>query len=295
VAYDPTVYLGSAAHYRLGRPPYSGELEATLTRTLGLDGTGRLLDGGCGPGILALRLASLFDEVVGLDPDADMLAEGRHAAVAAGVDNVRWVDARAEDLPEVAPGPYRLVTFGQSFHWTREASVAEVVFDLLEPGGAIALIVHTVQDRPRPQNPGPPEIPHDQLRALVERYLGSRRRAGQGYTPERTHRFEDVLVRTRFGAPRSIFAPGRADVVRDADGVLSGYLSMSSSAPHLFGDRLEDFTGEARQILMAHSQPASFGTGPVTRRSSSLPSHHPSGPDGPDEGSTRQDPPRRAR
>jgi SAM-dependent methyltransferase len=258
VAYDPTIYCGSAAHYRRGRPAYSADLEATLSETVDLDGGGRLLDAGCGPGILAVRLAGLFDEVVGLDPDPDMLAEARRAAAADGIDNIRWVQALAEDLPDVAAGPYRLVTFGQSFQWTREDSVAEVVFDLLEPGGALALIMHTVEGRTRPPNPGYPEIPHGELTALVEKYLGSRRRAGQGYSAVRTHRFEDVLVRTRFGAPRSIFAPGRPDVVRDTESVVSGYLSMSSSAPHLFADRLEDFAGEARRLLMAHSSTGLF-------------------------------------
>src|SRR5713226_1896500 len=101
--YDPTIYLGAAAHYRPGRPPYSPELEAVLTRELGLDGTGRLLDAGCGPGILAVRLASLFEEVVGLDPDPDMLAEARKAAADDSVTNIRWVQALAEDLPDAAP------------------------------------------------------------------------------------------------------------------------------------------------------------------------------------------------
>ena len=173
--YDPTIYKGSAPYYRYGRPPYSALLETVLTDAAGLDGRGRLLDAGCGPGILALRLAGLFDAVVGLDPDADMLAEAHAAAAAGGVENVHWVHALAEDLPDAAPGPYRLVTFGQSFHWTRERRVAEIVYDLLEPGGALALIVHTVAERPQPPNPGYPPIPHDELKDLVERYLGSTR------------------------------------------------------------------------------------------------------------------------
>src|SRR6476469_727102 len=73
VPYDPTIYRGSAEHYRPGRPPYSPRLEEVLTEELGLDGTGRLLDVGCGPGILTLRLARLFDGAIGLDPDPDML------------------------------------------------------------------------------------------------------------------------------------------------------------------------------------------------------------------------------
>jgi SAM-dependent methyltransferase len=254
VPYDPTLYLGSAAHYRYGRPAYSPELEAVLTQEAGLDGNGWLLDAGCGPGVLTVRLADLFGQAVGLDPDAGMLAEARRAAAEKTVRNIRWVQGLAEDLPAVAPGPYRLVTFGQSFHWTDEQRVAETVYDLLEPGGTLALIVHTVAGRPRPHpGPGVPPIPHDEIRALVEKYLGTTRRVGQGAAPVRTHRFEDVLVRTRFGVPQQFFVPGIPDLVRDSESVLSGYLSLAISAPHLFGDRLDEFTGEVRALLAIRS------------------------------------------
>jgi SAM-dependent methyltransferase len=253
VGYDPTIYAGAAAHYRRGRPPYSPELEAFLAEELGLDGSGRLLDGGCGPGILTVRLAHLFEEAVGLDPDPAMLAEGRRVAGERRIGNIRWVEARAEDLPEAAPGPYRTITFGQSFHWTDEARVAETLYDLLEPGGALALVVHTVDGRPAPPSPGPPPIPHAEIEALVQRYLGSGRRAGQGPAPVRTHRFEDVLVRTRFGEPRSIFLPGVPDLLRDGESVLSGYFSFSWAAPHLFGDRVEEFGDEVRALLASRA------------------------------------------
>ena len=256
--YDPTIFEGTAAHYRPGRPPYSPQLEAVLTEELGLDGTGRLLDGGCGPGILTIRLAHLFQDVVGLDPDAAMLAEGRRIADERDIENIRWVHARAEELPEAAPGPYRLVTFGQSFHWTDELRVAETVYDMLEPGGALALIVHTVEGRDAPPNPGSPPIPHDEIRALVAEYLGPDVRSGQGLAPVRRHRFEDLLVRSRFGAPRQLFAPGIPDLLRDSESVLSGYFSMSSSAPHLYGDRVEDFAAEVRELLASRSPDGLF-------------------------------------
>jgi SAM-dependent methyltransferase len=257
-SYDPTLFEGAAAHYRYGRPPYSPQLETALAEELGLDGSGRLLDGGCGPGILTVRLAHLFEEAVGLDPDAAMLAEGRRAAAEQGIANIRWVQAVAEDLPEAAPGPYRLATFGQSLHWTDEERVVETVYDLLQAGGALALIVHTVEGRPEPPSPGPPPIPHEEIRALVEKYLGSTRRAGQGVAQVRAHRFEDVLVRTRFGEPRSIFVPGIPDLVRDSESVLSGYFSMSISAPHLYGDRVDDFAAEVRALLAERSPEGVF-------------------------------------
>jgi hypothetical protein len=93
---------------------------------------------------------------------------------------------------------------------------------------------------------------------VVEKYLGARRRAGQGLAPVRAHRFEDVLRRTRFGPPRIVFAPGVPDLVRDSTSVISGYLSMSWSAPHLYGPRLDEFTDEVGALLAAKSPDGMF-------------------------------------
>lgn len=255
--YDPTIYAGSAAHYRFGRPAYSPDLEAVLDKEFGLDGVGRLLDVGCGPGVLAVRLAHLFEEVVGLDPDSDMLAEGRRAAKDRGVANLRWVEALAEDLPSAAPGKYRLATFGSSFWWTDGIRVTETLYDMLEPGGGLVLVMHKVDGRPVPPGPGLPPIPHAEIEALVERYLGSLRRAGPGAPP--THRAdEDVIASTRFGAPQVIFAPGAADLVRSTESVLAGYFSFSWSAPHLFGDRAEAFATDVRKLLRSRSPDGVF-------------------------------------
>jgi SAM-dependent methyltransferase len=258
VPYDPTIYEGSAPYYARGRPPYSRELVATLTNEVGLDGSGRMLDVGCGPGILTVELAQSFTEAIGLDPDAGMLAEGARRAREAGVDNVRWVQAVAEAIPTLDLGPCRLVTFGQSYQWTDQVPVAEAVYDLLEPGGALALVVNTVEGRPEPQGPDYPPIPHEELNALVVRYLGPRRRAGQGYRPDTYERYEDALKRTRFGAPDVVFAPGRPDIVRNVDGVLAGYLSMSYAAPHLFEDRLDAFEADVRALLAERSPSGLF-------------------------------------
>lgn len=258
MSYDPTIYRGSARYYAPGRPPYSRELVSTLTDEVGLDGSGRLLDVGCGPGILTVELAPSFDEAIGLDPDADMLAEGTRRARRAGIDNIDWVQALAEDIAELDLGTFRLVTFGQSFQWTDQVRVAEAVYDILEPGGALALVVNTMEGRPEPQGPGYPPIPHEEIREIIRRYLGPRRRAGQGLRPDTYERYADALVRTRFGGPRSVFAPGRPDIVRDVDGVLAGYLSMSYSAPHLFGDRLDAFEADVRALLAARSPAGLF-------------------------------------
>ena len=66
MTYDPTLFLGTAAYYSSGRPPYSGDLVPTLVAEARLDGSGRLLDVGCGPGSLSLALANHVEDVIGL-------------------------------------------------------------------------------------------------------------------------------------------------------------------------------------------------------------------------------------
>ena len=192
--YDPSFYGGAAVHYRCGRPPYSPRLEALLAAELGLDGGGRLLDVGCGPGILTVRLAHLFEGAVGVDPDPAMIAEGRQAARERDIANITWIQAQAEQLPAAAPGPYRLVTFGQSFYWTDEVRVAEAVYDMVEPGGGLVLVGHQAKGRAIPPGPGPPRIPHEEIEELVRKYLGPTRRAGQSTAPVQALSLHDALA-----------------------------------------------------------------------------------------------------
>jgi len=156
-AFDPRAFEGTAEYYAIGRPPYSAQLADTMARELSLDGTGQLLDVGCGPGVLELPLARLFDQVTALDPEPGMLQAGQRRCQQAGVANVRWLRGVAEDTAALNLGPQRAVTFGQSFHRVRRLEVAEAVYDLLVPRGSLILISHNADDgRPRPAGPGHP-------------------------------------------------------------------------------------------------------------------------------------------
>ena len=266
--YDPTTYQGSAAFYARGRPPYSGALEATLIAELGLDGSGRLLDVGCGPGILTVALAPLFAEAIGLDPDADMLAEAARRAAAAEV-NVRWVQALGEDIPDLELGSFTVTTFGQSFHRMDREAVAESIYDRLEPGGAIVLIAHTVEGRRVPEGPGYPPIPHERIRDLIKSYLGERLRSGQGFVSYPPDRYEDALARTRFGPPDVVFARGQDDLVQDIDGVVANYYSMSFCAPTSSVTASPPSKQTCARNLPPPRPAGGSGIGPATPRSSS--------------------------
>jgi len=254
--WDETLFRGTAPYYERGRLPYAPGLAEAIAGCLGLDGRGRLLDVGCGPGIVALRLAHLFEEVVGLDADAEMLAAAARRATEHRIGNARWVHARAEHLP-AGLGTFRVATFAASFHWMERERVAAAVFAIIEPGGAFVQVgVERANDPDTLPYPQPPREAIDDLR---RHYLGSVRRAGQGVLRYGTPDGEDAVVRgAGFGPIETVWVPGREVLVRTADDVIAGELSMSGSAPHLFGDRLSAFEADLRALLVEASPAGLF-------------------------------------
>ncbi|MEV8285530.1 class I SAM-dependent methyltransferase [Streptomyces niveus] len=247
--WDSTLFRGSAAHYERGRLPYAPGLAGTLAAVLGLDGRGRLLDVGCGPGTVTLAMAPYVAEVIGVDPDEDMLARAARQAGLRGVDNARWVAARAEELP-AGLGEFRAVVFAQSFHWTDRDETAAVVREMLVPGGAFVHVAD-LKEPPVPTAPLPrPAPPYERIGELVRRYLGPVRRAGQGTLVNGTPGREDlVLARAGFVDFERHVVPAGDVVDRPADSVVAWVFSRSDSAPHLFGDRRADFERELRALL----------------------------------------------
>ncbi|HZQ37421.1 MAG TPA: class I SAM-dependent methyltransferase [Dehalococcoidia bacterium] len=256
--WDPTLFAGSARYYRRGRLPYPPGLAATLAEALGLDGRGRLLDVGCGPGIVALQLSHLFAEVVGLDPDAEMLTEAARVADEQGIGNARWVQARAEELP-AGLGGFRVATFAASFHWMDRDRVAAAVRQMLEPGGAFVQISADQQGRADPDPLPYLAPPRAEMEALVRRYLGPERRAGQGVLRYGTPGDElAVLRRAGFPEPQIVAVPGGEIVIRTIDDLVAAQFSNSGSAPHLFGERRAEFESELRHLLEAASPSGLF-------------------------------------
>ncbi|MFC8226086.1 class I SAM-dependent methyltransferase [Streptomyces sp. NPDC057287] len=252
--WDDTLFSGAAAHYRRGRLPYAPGLADVLDRALRPDGQGRLIDVGCGPGTVALRLAHLFREVVGVDPDGGMITEAERAADLAGVaGKARWVRARAEELPADL-GKFAVAVFAQSFHWMDRDLVAATVRGMLLPGGSLVHISDLKTETRSVDGLPHPAVPHAAMGDVVRRYLGPVRRAGRGVLPQGTPGGEAVVLsRAGFSGPRRHVVPGGQALERTCDDVVAGVFSLSSSAPHLFGSRREDFEADLRALLRAAS------------------------------------------
>jgi SAM-dependent methyltransferase len=245
--WDASLYAGSARHYAVGRMAYPVALGEALRDELELDGRGRLLDVGCGPGSLTLLLAPYFAEAVGVDADGDMLEVAASRAIEG---NVRWERMRAEELPAEL-GTFQAVTFAQSFHWMDQALVADRVRGMLETEGAwvhVGATTHRGID-------GAQELPHprppwDAIDELVARYLGPARRAGQGVLPTGTRPGEEEIMRAAgYRGPTRLVVGGNEVEERTVDDLVASVFSLSSSAPHLFGAELPAFETDLRELL----------------------------------------------
>lgn len=245
--WDESLFRGSAPYYEAGRLPYAPGFVDALTDALALDGTGRLLDVGCGPGTATLPLAGSFEQAVGIDPDTDMLTEARRRAERDGIGNVK-VRARAEDLP-AGLGTFRLALFAQSFHWMERDRVAATIRGMLQPGGAFVQMSDAKEPVPTSDLPFPVP-PYAAIAELVSDYLGPVRRAGKGVLRHGTPGDEaDVLSRAGFAAPQRLRVPAGAVLERTVDDVVATVYSLSFSAPHLFGERRGRFEDDLRGLL----------------------------------------------
>ncbi|MBO0837714.1 MAG: class I SAM-dependent methyltransferase [Actinobacteria bacterium] len=262
-SWDESLFAGAARYYEQGRPPYAPGLADAFARVLDLDGRGRLLDVGCGPGTVTLRLAPLFEAAVGLDPDPEMLACASEAAVAQGVGNVTWVRQQAEALP-AGLGSFRAVTFAASFHWMDRPRVASAVAMMLDAGGAVVQVDapgyradELAAEARRGLLPFPPP-PDDALDQLRRRYLGKDRRAGQGIRNTSPGGEDQVFQEAGFRPAQVVTVPDQRVIERTTEDVVARVFSSSSTTPHLLGARREDFESEMREILAQASPSGRF-------------------------------------
>jgi 2-polyprenyl-6-hydroxyphenyl methylase/3-demethylubiquinone-9 3-methyltransferase len=101
----------------------------------GLQGK-RVVDIGCGGGILADSMARKGANVLGIDLASKALRVAMLHAMEAGTPNVEYREVSAEDLAAEQPGQFDVVTCMEMLeHVPRPASVVAACAQLVKPGG----------------------------------------------------------------------------------------------------------------------------------------------------------------
>jgi SAM-dependent methyltransferase len=219
---DLGLFTGTASYYARFRPRYPPELLRLLVEHAGLDGRGRLLDLGSGPGFLAVPLARHVAEVVAVDPEPEMLA------AMDAPSNVRRVRARAEDVDE-SWGTFRLATIGRAFHWMDGPVVLERLARLTPQ---LALVGDRLEESDAQVT----------VREIAEELFGERPAMKQPDV-----RYEDALAASRFRDVISL----RVVVERawTVDELIGFAYSTSYCSPRRVGDRRDELERVLRQRL----------------------------------------------
>lgn len=240
-----SLFTGTAWHYARYRPGYPNEFFDDIVQRFHLDGTGRLLDLGCGSGQLTVPLARHVTEVIGMDPESEMLTEAARHAQLTRVTNVTWVQGSSTDLPGDL-GQFRLVTMGRSFHWMDREQVLTTLADMVGDDGGLVIANDGCLVRPT-------TAWQQAIEDVQRRFLPSKSRTSPINIAE-TH--EAILARSRFRRSRRLdYKFARTWTVEE----IIGYL-YSTSLPlrRLLGDRRPAFEQAITDTLLAIDRSGRF-------------------------------------
>lgn len=220
-------------HYVRGRLNYPIELIRKVADATGIGSGDRILDLGCGPGFLAVAFKPFVREVIGIDPEPQMLDQARALAHRQAQD-ISFREGSSFTLgPDL--GAFRLVTMGRSFHWMDRKQTLQMLDRLVLPEGALVLF----SDKH-------PAVPENHWREGYESVLGEfggpRRHRDPSWIPN------DVFLReSRFCELETLSVTHQ--LLTPVESIVDRALSMSVTTPERLGGRIDEFTQRVKAVL----------------------------------------------
>jgi ubiquinone/menaquinone biosynthesis C-methylase UbiE len=237
-----------AGFYQRYRRGYPAAVIDAVVGAFGLTGRDLAIDLGCGTGQLTLPLARRVAAVVGLDPEAAMLACARQVAAEQGVANASWLLGADTDLPALAAllGGRRAgaVTIGQALHWMAYRELIPALVPLLRPGGGIAVVTN-----------GTPMWLQDAawsraLRGFLARWLDTTLTSACGTDEASQHRYRVAMTEAGLDVAESRYEyTDELDLDRIVGGVYSALPAERLPPP----DQRAAFAAQIREAVAAHA------------------------------------------
>ena len=233
VPFQPRRFRTAAHHYLAGRPGYAPRAIERVIQLCRVRPDDRVLDLGCGPGQLARAFAPFVSEVVGIDPEPEMLRLARLD----GPENALWIEASSYDIGSHL-GRFGLVTMGRAFHWMDRVDTLRRLDEIVTPDGSVVLF--------RDSHPDVPENAwRTEYSAVIERYAEDeerQRRRGPGWISHTA-----LLLNSAFSRIEELSVIERRRLT--ASGLLDRALSMSSTSRGRLGARADDLLRELTDLI----------------------------------------------
>jgi ubiquinone/menaquinone biosynthesis C-methylase UbiE len=235
---QPGLFQGTAAYYERFRLGFPDRLIARVAALAGLEPRDRVLDLGCGTGMLAMGFAKLGMAVTAMDPEPEMLAAAAARAEALGVAWTPLLGGSKDLTP--AMGLFRLVTIGRAFHWMDRDATLEMLDRIVAPDGCIALF----------HDAHPPVVENGWFKILCDLQKRYRQETGRSGGHRR---YEPYLFASAFRQLEGLSVTIRQDLTTGE--IVGRALSMSHSAP---GARCEEFIAALEAALRDLSPDGKF-------------------------------------
>jgi len=246
-----SMFAGTVAYYRRYRPGIPEAVAAVLDQAAPDRSPRRLLDIGTGTGLVVEALLGRFDDIIATDNDGDMVAaaEAGLRPVLPDGTRLRVVEVSAEAFTPPSGWQADLVTICRAFHWLDQATVLQRLDDQVAADGAVA--VFGDNSFWAAGNPWKTAV-----RQVIQDFLGEQRRAGSGAFQHHDRPYSDILAESPFRVVEETRVPVQR--VWTTESILGYLYSTSFAAPHLFGDRIDEFEQTVKTTLADFSDSDTF-------------------------------------
>ena len=245
-------FKGTAWYYARFREGYPDEFFELLENKFSLSENDRVLDLGCGTGQIAIPMSRLVKEVLAMDPEPEMIAEGKEQTASKGIQNITWVEGGSDDLSDFRDtlGRFKLVTIGTAFHWMDRKRVLDELYEIISDDGGIAIAWNTSIWTYREYEW------LTTVRELIRKYLGEERRAGSGTFNVAPIKHELFVAGSSFNKVETWKYHWERSVTLDE--LIGNLYSTSMANPCVLGDKKEAFESELREALAYLESPDGF-------------------------------------
>lgn len=240
--YGEELFKGSAKYYSRYRPLYPASLIRFLIGRFALDGTGRMLDLGCGTGQLALRFSDWFEQIVGIDTEPEMIDEAKRLSAEIRSENIEWYIGDIKSYRTEDKNPFRFAVIAKAFHWMDRAMVLEILYDMVSSGGGIAIIDH--------YSPNKKVLPwQKKVDEVVKYWYGEERRAGNTTYSHPTISHQKIIEHSKFDL--EVHQLPAHEKIWTIDMIIGNIYSTSYGNKRFLGDHACLFEEQLREELLA--------------------------------------------